>query len=78
MLFCLFVLLYILEMTDVETTTTTTTTKKPSVVEESTQYQHWRFSPQQLWDIRNERTKEAIDRVKRNMKEEMVFYYNTQ
>lgn len=58
-------------MTDVDTTTTT---KKPSVVEESSQYQHWRFSPQQLWDIRNERTKEAIDRVKRNMKEEMVFY----
>lgn len=56
-------------MTDVDTTTTT---KKPSVVEESSQYQHWRFSPQQLWDIRNERTKEAIDRVKRNMKEEMA------
>lgn len=53
-------------MTDVET-------KKPSVVEESSQYQHWRFSPQQLWDIRNERTIEAIDRVKRNMKEEMVY-----
>lgn len=46
--------------------------KKPQIFEESSQYQHWRFSPQQLWDIRNKRTEEAIDRVERNMKEELV------
>ncbi len=46
--------------------------KKPQIFEESSQYQHWRFSPQQLWDIRNKRTKEAVDRVERNMQEELV------
>ncbi|KAI8080117.1 cyclin-like protein [Gilbertella persicaria] len=40
--------------------------KKPHIFEESTQYQHWRFSPEQLWDIRNKSTEAAIDRVKRN------------
>ncbi|KAG1439061.1 hypothetical protein G6F56_012418 [Rhizopus delemar] len=38
---------------------------KPPIYEESTQYQHWRFSPEQLWDIRNKRTTETIERVKK-------------
>lgn len=46
--------------------------KKPNIYEESSQYQHWRFSPEQLWDIRNKTTEAAIDRVKRNVQEEMV------
>ncbi|KAG1174841.1 hypothetical protein G6F70_004503 [Rhizopus microsporus] len=47
-----------------------TPTKKPAIYEESTQYQHWRFSPEQLWTIRNKRTEEAIDRVKKNQKKD--------
>lgn len=49
-----------------------TPTKKPAIYEESTQYQHWRFSPEQLWTIRNKRTEEAIDRVKKNQKKDSV------
>lgn len=45
---------------------------KPHVFEESSQYQHWRFSPKQLWDIRNASTAEAVDRVQRNVQEELV------
>jgi cyclin H len=52
-------------MTDIET-------KKPQIFEESSQYQHWRFSPEQLWDIRNKSTNEAISRVKKNVQEEQV------
>jgi cyclin H len=51
---------------------TDTETKKPQVYEESSQYQHWRFSPEQLWDIRNKSTNDAIQRVKRNVQEELV------
>ncbi|KAL9544634.1 hypothetical protein MBANPS3_007529 [Mucor bainieri] len=50
-------------MTDLEA-------KKPRIFEESSQYKHWRFSPEQLWDIRNKSTSEAISRVKRNVQEE--------
>jgi cyclin H len=53
-------------------TDTDTETKKPQVYEESSQYQHWRFSPEQLWDIRNKSTNDAIQRVKRNVQEELV------
>lgn len=52
-------------MTDIET-------KKPQIFEESSQYQHWRFSPEQLWDIRNKSTNEAISRVKKNVQEEQA------
>ncbi|EIE78549.1 hypothetical protein G6F46_012379 [Rhizopus delemar] len=45
--------------------------KKPQIYEESTQYQHWRFSPEQLWDIRNKRTTEAIERVKKTRGKEL-------
>ncbi|GAN07484.1 cyclin-like protein [Mucor ambiguus] len=45
-------------------------TKKPLIFEESSQYKHWRFSPEQLWDIRNKSTSEAICRVKKNVQEE--------
>lgn len=51
---------------------TDTETKKPQIFEESSQYQHWRFSPEQLWDIRNKSTNEAISRVKKNVQEEQV------
>ncbi|KAF1802231.1 cyclin [Mucor lusitanicus] len=44
--------------------------KKPHIFEESSQYKHWRFSPEQLWDIRNKSTNEAISRVKKNVQEE--------
>lgn len=46
--------------------------RKLNIYEESSQYQHWRFSPEQLWDIRNKTTEAAINRVKRNVQEEMV------
>lgn len=45
---------------------------KPHIFEESSQYQHWRFSPQQLWDIRNKSTLEAVERVQKNVQEELV------
>ncbi|GAA5794763.1 hypothetical protein HPULCUR_000109 [Helicostylum pulchrum] len=44
---------------------------KPHIFEESSQYQHWRFSPQQLWDIRNKSTSEAVERVQKNVQEEL-------
>lgn len=50
--------------------------KKPQIYEESTQYQHWRFSPEQLWDIRNKRTTEAIERVKKTRGKELVYKIN--
>ncbi|KAI9252476.1 cyclin-like protein [Sporodiniella umbellata] len=43
---------------------------KPAIYEESSQYQHWRFSPEQLWDIRNKRTTEAIERVKKGQEKQ--------
>lgn len=46
--------------------------KKPQIFEESSQYQHWRFSPKQLWDIRHASTTEAVHRVQRNVQEELV------
>ncbi|KAI8639598.1 cyclin-like protein [Parasitella parasitica] len=49
---------------------TDTEAKKPQIFEESSQYQHWRFSPEQLWDIRNKRTNEAVSRVQKNVQEE--------
>ncbi|KAI7906495.1 cyclin-like protein [Cokeromyces recurvatus] len=42
------------------------TDKKPNIYEESTQYQHWRFSPAQLWEIRNKNTENAINRLKKH------------
>ncbi|KAI8365884.1 cyclin-like protein [Choanephora cucurbitarum] len=51
--------------------------KKPSVFEESTQYQHWRFSPEKIWDIRNKSTEAAISRVRRNLQEEINEHTNT-
>lgn len=51
---------------------TDTEQKKPQIYEESSQYQHWRFSPEQLWDIRNKSTSDAIQRVKRNVQEELA------
>lgn len=45
---------------------------KPHVFEESSQYQHWRFSPKQLWDIRHASTADAVNRVQRNVQEELV------
>jgi hypothetical protein len=55
-------------MTDNNTESTT----KPQIYEESSQYQHWRFSQDQLWDIRNKSTEAAVNRVQRNVQEEMV------
>ncbi|KAI8995025.1 cyclin-like protein [Pilobolus umbonatus] len=43
---------------------------KPFIYEESSQYQHWRFSPEQLWDIREKNAVDAVNRVKRNLEEE--------
>lgn len=53
-------------------TTTTEAKRLPPVFEESSQYQHWRFSPEQLWDIRNKSTEAAVNRVKKNIQEELV------
>lgn len=53
-------------------TTTTEAKRLPPVFEESSQYQHWRFSPAQLWDIRNKSTEAAVNRVKKNIQEELV------
>ncbi|KAI9480968.1 MAG: cyclin-like protein [Benjaminiella poitrasii] len=39
--------------------------KKPHIYEESTQYRHWRFSPEQLWEIRNNNTTNAINRLQK-------------
>jgi cyclin H len=51
---------------------TDTETKKPQIYEEYSQYKNWRFSPEQLWEIRNKSTNDAIQRVKRNVREEHV------
>ncbi|KAI8370472.1 cyclin-like protein [Radiomyces spectabilis] len=48
------------------------TKSKPPVYQESSQYRHWRFSPEQIWDIRRSRTTSAVDRVRKNVQEDMV------
>jgi cyclin H len=49
---------------------------KPPIYEESSQYKHWRFSPEKLWEIRKANVEAAINRVKQNIQEELVKYRN--
>ncbi|KAI8337414.1 cyclin-like protein [Chlamydoabsidia padenii] len=44
--------------------------QKPLAYEESSQYRHWRFSPAQLWEIRQSSNESAIKRVRGNLVEE--------
>ncbi|KAI9312418.1 cyclin-like protein [Dichotomocladium elegans] len=44
---------------------------RPPIYEESSQYRHWRFSPEQLWDIRKASHEAAVERVKKNIEEEL-------
>lgn len=48
------------------------TTARPPVYEESSQYRHWRFSPEQLWNIRKTSHETAVERVKQNIQEDLV------
>ncbi|CAO3633577.1 unnamed protein product [Cunninghamella blakesleeana] len=43
---------------------------KPSLYEESSQYRHWRFSPAELWEIRQSCNTKAIKRIRENIKED--------
>ncbi|KAI8075962.1 cyclin-like protein [Halteromyces radiatus] len=43
---------------------------KPALYEESSQYRHWRFSPSQLWEIRQSCNEAAIQRVRKNIEED--------
>ncbi|KAI8888664.1 cyclin-like protein [Backusella circina FSU 941] len=44
---------------------------KPPIYEESSQFKHWRFSPDKLWEIRKANVEAAINRVKQNLQEEL-------
>ncbi|ORZ25671.1 cyclin-like protein [Absidia repens] len=43
---------------------------KPLAYEQSSQYRHWRYSPAQLWEIRQACTEAAIERVRKNIEED--------
>ncbi|KAJ8663732.1 hypothetical protein O0I10_000005 [Lichtheimia ornata] len=44
---------------------------RPPIYEESSQYRHWRFSPEQLWNIRKTSHETAVERVKQNIQEDL-------
>ncbi|KAI9305465.1 cyclin-like protein [Cunninghamella echinulata] len=45
-------------------------TSAPSLYEESSQYRHWRFSPSELWEIRQSCNTSAIKRIRENIEQD--------